>query len=146
MAFPLILSSFYTNDVLRSILLMLTSFPSILVLILVYYEARNQIRKIKTRQISSAAAATFLKERKAFRTTKYLIGVVLLCYIPNGSFRVVFVHLISSPQTFLATESFMLTLLFCNSALNPVIYCARSREYRRAFKKLISRESYAQPV
>ena len=149
-AFPVILSSFYTNDVLRSILLMLTLFPSILVLIFgrtaTYYEARNQMRKIKTRQISSAAAATFLKERKAFRTTTYLIGVVLLCYTPNGLFRVVFVHLISSPLTFLATESFMLTLLFCNSVLNPVIYCARSREYRRAFKKLISRESYVQPV
>ena len=149
-AFPVILSSFYTNDVLRSILLMLTLFPSILSLIFgrtaTYYEARNQMRKIKTRQISSAAAATFLKERKAFRTTTYSIGVVLSCYIPNGLFRVVFVHLISLPETFLATESFMLTLLFCNSALNPVIYCARSREYGRAFKKLISRASYVQPV
>jgi len=79
-------------------------FPSVLVLIFgrtaTYYETRNQMRKIKTRKLSSAAAATFLKERKAFRTTTYLIGVVLLSYIPNGLFRVVFVHLISSPETF----------------------------------------------
>ena len=150
LAFPLILSSFYTNNVLRSILLMLTTFPSILILIFgrtaTYYEARNQMRKIKTRQISSAAAATFLKERKAFRTTTYVIVVVLLCYIPNGLFRVFFVHVISSPETFLATEAFMLTILFWNSAFNPVIYCARSRDYRRAFKKLISRGNYVQPV
>jgi len=150
LAFPMILLSFYTNDVLRSLLLMLTTFPSIFILIFcriaTYYEARNQMRQIKTQQISSAAAATFLKERKAFKTTTFVIGVVLMCYIPNGLFRVVIVPLISSPKTFLAIESLILTLLFCNSVFNPVIYCARSREYRRAFKKLTGRASYVQPV
>ena len=154
LAFPMILLFFHTNivtnDVLRSILLRLTTFPSIFILIFcrfaTYYEARNQMRKIKTRQISSAAAATFLKERKAFKTTTFVIGVVLLCYLPNGLFRVVFVPLISSPETFLAIEGFILTLMFCNSVFNPVIYCARSREYRRAFKKLLRRANYVQPV
>ena len=150
LAFPMILLSFYTNDALRSILLMLTTFPSIFSLIFcriaTYYEARNQMRKIKTRQISAAAAATFLKQRKAFKTTTFVIGVVLLCYIPNGLFRVVFVPLISSPETFLAIESFVLTLLFCNSAFNPVIYCARSREYQRAFKQFLRRVNYVQPL
>lgn len=150
LVFPMILLSFYTNDILRFILLVLTIFPSIFILIFcriaTYYEARNQVRKIKTQQISSAAAATFLKERKAFTTTTFVIGVVLLCYLPNGLFRVVFVPLISSPETFLAIESFILTLVFCNSIFNPVIYCARSREYRRAFKKLLRRANYVQPV
>ena len=152
LAFPMILLSFHTNDILRSILLMLTTFPSIFILIFcriaTYYEARNQMRKIKTQQMSPTAAATFLKERKAFKTTTFVIGVVLLCYLPNGLFRVVFVPLISSPETFLVIEAFTLTLLFCNSVFNPVIYCARSREYRRAFKKLLSRENYVhvQPV
>ena len=150
LAFPIILLSFYTNDVLRSILLMLTTFPSIFILIFcrfaTYHEAQNQMRKIKTEQISSAAAATFLKERKAFKTTTFVIGVVLLCYLPNGLFRVVFVPPISSPETFLAIEVFILTLMFCNSVFNPVIYCARSREYRRAFKKLLRRANYVQPV
>ena len=150
LAFPMILLSFYTNDVLRSIFLMLTTFPSIFIFIFcrfaTYYEARNQMRKIKARQISAAAAATFLKERKAFKTTTFVIGVVLLCYLPNGLFRVVFVSLISSPETLLAIEGFVLTLLFCNSVFNPIIYCARSREYRRAFKKLLRRANYVQPV
>ena len=150
LAFPIILLSFYTNDVLRSILLMLTTFPSIFILIFcrfaTYHEAQNQMRKIKTEQISSAAAATFLKERKAFKTTTFVIGVVLLCYLPNGLFRVVFVPPISSPETFLAIEVFILTLMFCNSVFNPVIYGARSREYRRAFKKLLRRANYVQPV
>ena len=129
---------------------MLTTFPSISMLtfcrITTNYEARNQMRKIKTQQISASAAARFLKERKAFKTTTFVIGVVLLCYLPNGLFRVVFVPLISSPETFLVIDSFMLTLLFCNSVFNPIIYCARSREYRRAFKKLLRRANYVQPV
>ena len=146
----MILFFFYENDVLRFILSLLTKFLSISILIFcriaTYYEARNQMRQIKTQQISSAAAATFLKERKALKTTTFVIGVVLMCYIPNGLFRVVIVPLISSPKTFLAIESLILTLLFCNSVFNPVIYCARSREYRRAFKKLLRRANYVQPV
>ena len=150
LAFPMILLSFYTNEVLRSILLMFTTFPSILIFLFcrmaTYYEARNQMRKIKTQQISPAAAATFLKERKAFKTTTFVIGVVLVCYLPNGLFRVVFVPHRSSHETFLAIEGFVLTLMFCNSVFNPVIYCARSREYRRAFKNLLRRANYVQPV
>ena len=150
LAFPMILLSFYTNDVLRQIFLILTAFPSIFILTFcrfaAYYEARNQMRKIKTHQISAAAAATFLKERKAFKTTTLVIAVVLLCYLPNGLFRVVFVPVISSPETFLAIEGSILTLLFCNSVFNPIIYCARSREYRRAFKKILSRANNVQPV
>ena len=150
LAFPMIFLSFYTNDILRSIILMLTTFPSIFILIFcrmaTYYEARNQMREIKTQQTSSAAAATFLKERKAFKTTIFVTGVVLLCYLSNGLFRVVFVPVISSPETFLVIESFILTLVFCNSVFNPVIYCVRSREYRRAFKKLLRRANYVQPA
>ena len=150
LAFPMIFLSFNTNDFLRSILLMLTTIPSIFILIFcrmaTYYEARNQMRKIKTQQISAAAAATFLKERKAFKTTTFVIAVVLLCYLPNVLFRVVFVLRISSPETLLAIEGFILTLVFCNSVFNPVVYCARSREYRRAFKKLLRRANYVQPV
>ena len=131
---------------------MLTTFPSISMLtfcrITTNYEARNQLWKIKTQKISAAAAATFFKERKAFKTTTFVIGVVLLCYLPNGLFRVVFVTCISLPENdiVLAIEGFILTLLFCNSVFNPIIYCARSREYRRAFKKLLRRANYVQPV
>ena len=150
LGFPVILFLFYNNDVLRFIFLSLTKFLSIFILIFcriaTYYEARNQMRKIKTRKISSAAATTFLKERKAFKTTTFVIGVVLLCYIPIAIFRAVFVPLISSSETFLAVQSFLLTLLFCNSVFNPVIYCARSREYRRAFRKLIGGANFVQPV
>jgi len=148
--FPMILFFFYENDVLRFILSLLTKFLSISILIFcriaTYYEARNQMRNYRAQQISSVASATFLKERKAFKTTTFVIGVVLLGYIPIALFKVVFALLISLPETFLAIESFILTLLFCNSVFNPVIYCARSREYRRAFKKLLRRANYVQPV
>ena len=83
---------------------MLTTFLSISMLtfcrITTNYEARNQLWKIKTQKISVAAAATFFKERKAFKTTTFVIGVVLLCYLPNGLFRVVFVPRISLPEIY----------------------------------------------
>ena len=105
LAFPMILLSFYTNDLLRSILPMLTTFLSIFILtfcrITTYYEARNQLWKIKTKQISAAGAATFFKREEGFlippfslirdfgkqntRGNVSKISVSLACYLQIGS-------------------------------------------------------------
>ena len=104
-----------------------------------YHEARKRIGNIKTQ----SAKAKFLKEKKALKTTSFVIGVVLLCFIPMTLFRIVSAFHIISPDSLLAIESFTLTLVLCNSVFNPVIHCT---EYRRAFKKLLRRANYVQPV
>ena len=140
------LFSFYKHSLLKYLLYLFAIFPAIFILIFCriasYHEARKPIGNITT----ESAKKTFLKDKKALKTTSFVIGVVMLNYIPMILFRVVFAPLISSPETFLAIQSFVITLAFCNSVFNPVIYCARSREYRRAFKKLLCRVNYVQPV
>ena len=140
------LFSFYKHSFLKYFLHLFAIFPAIFILsfcrIASYHEARKRIGNITTQ----SAKAKFLKEKKALKTTSFVIGVVLLSHIPMTLFRVVFVPLISSPETFLAIQSFVITLAFCNSVFNPVIYCARSKEYRRAFKKLLRRANFVQPV
>ena len=121
--------------------ILLASFTLIFCRIASYHEARKQLRNITTQ----SAKAKLLKQKKALKTTSFVIGLVLLFSIPMTLFRLV-VPLISSPETFLAVESVMLTLLLCNSVFNPVIYCARSKQYRRAFKKLLHIANNVQPV
>ena len=140
------LFSFYRHSVFRYFLHFFAIFPAISILIFCriasYYEARKRIANIT----SQSAKARFLKEKKALKTTSYVIGSVLLTNIPMILFRVVFVPLISSPKTFLAVQSFTITLAFSNSVFNPLIYCARNAQYRRAFKKLLCRANNVQPV
>ena len=107
-----------------------------------YHEARKRIGNITTQ----SARAKLLKQKKALKTTSFVIGIVFLFYVPMTLFRAVFVPFISSPETFLALESLMLTLLLCSSVCKPVIYCARSGHYRQAFRKLLHKASNVQPL
>ena len=107
-----------------------------------YYEARRRIGNITTQ----SARVKFLKEKKALKTTSFVIGLVFLFYVPMTLLRVVFAPLISSPETYLALESCMLTLVLCNSVCNPVIYCARCGQYRRAFRNLLHIANNVQPL
>ena len=94
-----------------------------------YHEARNRMREITTQSVG----AKFLKEKRALKTTSFVIGVALLCYLPMTLFRIFQGALISSPDTFLAVESLILTFALSNSVVNPVIYCARSTQYQETF-------------
>lgn len=145
-----ILFSLYKNDTLIFIFRVLTIFPTIFILIFchiaVYLEARKQMQKIKAQQMSLEAKTAFLMEKKALKTTTFVMGLVLLCYMPKTLLTIVSGSLIRSPITFLAIESFSLTLALCNSVFNPLIYCVRNREYRRAFKKLLFRSNQTQPM
>ena len=56
---------------------------------------------------TQSARAKFSKEKKALKTTSFVIGLVLLCYLPMALFRIFLGSFISSPDTFLAIESLM---------------------------------------
>ena len=123
-----------------------TLIPSFCVLVFchiaVYYEARDQMRKIKTQELSPEAKETFLKENKALKTTNILLGSALAAYLPMMFFRTVLARSITSPLASFTLEAAFLSLAICNSVWNPLIYCARSRVYRAAFKKLLGLQRY----
>ncbi|XP_020608235.1 beta-1 adrenergic receptor-like [Orbicella faveolata] len=146
LVFLAILFPFYKLSVLNSLYHVFAIFLAIFILVFCriasYHEARKRMREITTQ----SARAKFLKAKKALKTTSFVIGLVLLCYLPMALFRIFLGSFISSPDAFLAVESLMLTFALCNSGFNPVIYCARSRQYRRAFKKRLCRANYVQPI
>ena len=114
--------------------------------IAVYRETRAQMRKIKNQQVSKEAKEVFLKEKKAMNTTTVIIGVVLFSFLPIILQRFMFISLLSSPATKLVTEYACRSLMLCNSVCNPLIYCARNREFRKAFERLLRRQNQIGPA
>ena len=112
----------------------------------VYREARSQILKIATQQISTEARAVFLKEKKALNTTTMVIGVVFLSFVPLIIFRPVLKSLIGPPAWKFVLRYALKSLALCNSVCNPLIYCARNREFRKAFERLLRRQSQMGPA
>ena len=106
----------------------------------VYIVTRRHEKQIQAAQVSPEAVANFLKEKKAFKTTTIIIGVLIMCYIPLVISGIVsrFVprgHFVSVVLTLIHPLLLSLTLL--NSICNPLIYCFRNKTFRKAFVKLL---------
>ena len=114
--------------------------------IAVYRKTGAQMHKIKSQQVSKEANEVFLKEKKAMNTTTVIIGVVLFSFLPIILQRFIFISLLSSPATKLVTEYACRSLMLCNSVCNPLIYCARNREFRKAFERLLRRQNQIGPA
>ena len=97
--------------------------------------SRKQNQKIKTQQVSVEAKQTFLQESKALKTTSFVLGAVMASLVPFTFFYFAISHQFNC--CVFALEAAFHSLAFWNSVCNPLIYCARSSEYRTAFKKLL---------
>jgi len=141
-----VLTSIYTvNNAFILNFRRVTTVASISILIFchfaVYREARSQILKIATQQISTEAREVFLKEKKALNTTTMVIGVLFLSFVPLIIFRPVLKSLIGPPAwNFVLLYAFK-SLVLCNSVCNPLIYCTRNKEFRQAFKRILARQN-----
>ena len=140
---------FSLNNVFNSVFRVFLIVASISILIFcqiaVYREARSQMLKIASQQISKEARETFLKEKKALNTTRIVIGVVLLSFVPLFLFRLFMMPLLGSPAMKFVMEYAFRSLALCNSVCNPLIYCARNKEFRKAFKRLLCKQCHLQP-
>ena len=94
---------------------------------ILYKEAAHQKNKIKAKQLPQEDVERFVKERKALKTTVYVVGAVLLCLSP-GALSIVPV-IAEQNSTYLAPWFRMTVML--NSLLNPLIYCWRQKEIRQ---------------
>ena len=106
----------------------------------VYLECRRHRRHISDHQVSKAAAMEILKKDKAARTTSMIVGALLLCYASSPvCYGVALAVSDSLPESRVAIWGYALDLLVCcNSLINPVIYCLRTRDFQRAFRELLN--------
>jgi len=107
----------------------------------VYFVTRRHEKQIKCEQVSPQAAADFVKEKKALKTTRIIIMALLVCLFPlfmyvvcwflfsGGSSHIGNVVLLSHPVS--------VWLSSLNSLCNPIIYCYRNKMFRKTCKELL---------
>ena len=99
--------------------------------VLIFRETSRHRKQIVSQQLSQEEKQRFLKENKAFKTTAYVVGAVILCYVPLILVlsvvypRKVLLHLLPIARPWILTSTAL------NSLLNPLIYCWRQEEMRR---------------
>ena len=113
--------------------------------VVLYREARRHQRQTIEQQISMEVKQRKLKEKKALKTTTIVLFFLLLNYSPLLFVQILFnIYIIESDNS---RDILTLTAIFsviANSFVNPIIYCARVRQFRVAFIELICRKSHAQ--
>ena len=108
--------------------------------IAVYLVTRRHEKQIETEQISQDAAAKFLEEKKAWKTTSIIIGFVFLSYLPTVLYILLFLSDFRN-QTRFILRPLVLSSLMLNSLYNPIIYCWRSAGMRREMITLVKRQN-----
>ena len=107
--------------------------------VILYRETLRHKKRIKTEQIAHQEVQNFLKENKALKTTVYVVGSLVLCFIPS-SFLLVSAAVESiSLEKSVYYMSFCRVLIMLNSLLNPLIYFWRDKEMRKLVLPFFSR-------
>ena len=101
-----------------------------------YRESRRHRRHIRAHQVTPAAAREILKKDKAARTTAIVVVSLCACYatqiVQNA---VAFTTDGLSKSLVLGSMYAAEVFVFLNSLTNPIIYCVRSKDFRRAFRE-----------
>jgi len=89
-----------------------------------------------TRPCSSRRNPNIARYRKAVCSALWLQLTMVFCYLPHGIVTALWTSNESTKYLFQARQ-FTATLVYLNSALNPILYCWRIIEVRQAVKDTI---------
>ena len=109
----------------------------------IFQIARRHQRQINNQNMAAMSLQTntvnVLKCRKSAVTVLYVYGLLLICYLPFCG--TIFVgNVIGYTLTVKIAYGFTSTAAYFNSFLNPIAYCWRIREIRRAVKNVLRRQ------
>ena len=113
--------------------------------VILYRETLRHKKRIKTEQIGQQEVETFLKENKALKTTVYVVGSLVLCFVPSLFLLVSLVVKSLSLENSISFVSFCRVLIMLNSLLNPLIYFWRDKEMRQLVLPFFSRRITVNP-
>ncbi|XP_078378104.1 adenosine receptor A2a-like [Oculina patagonica] len=95
--------------------------------LILYRETVRHQKMIKTQQLPQEEVERFAKESKALKTTVYVVGAVLLCFLPMAFIFFTF----AAGLNIAYPAPWIRTFVMLNSLLNPLIYCGRQKEMRQ---------------
>ena len=108
-------------------------FGTVVMYVYILIVARKQENAVMDLQVNET---NHVRERKAARTVAIVLGVALACWLPLIMVPAM-VSPTGNPLKFRKVFYLLQTVSIFNSAINPYVYCIRSRRYRRAFSKLL---------
>ena len=134
-----------TRDLIRSISAAFGFIITLVVYIRIYQTVRRHKNHIQSMQIRDEAQSEEIKNLTAL--IKYTVGifhvylVFLVCYLPLFICMAV-IQFYGSSFVLKKLFLFLLTLVFLNSSLNPVIYCWKMKHIRHAIIDILQRMSW----
>ncbi|GCB65371.1 hypothetical protein scyTo_0000414 [Scyliorhinus torazame] len=129
------------NKVYALVDALITFYIPLPIMCLTYYRI-FKIAREQAKRINNVTGCTTLnpslptvKEHKATVTLATVMGVFVICWLP---YFVVFTHEgISGHPPDKTVFAVVLWLGYVNSALNPILYAALNRDFRKAYQKLL---------
>ena len=121
---------------------LLTFFVIMISIWKIFRIVRKHQQQIKEQTIAvshlPANTVNILKCRKSAVTVLYIYGLFLIFYLP---FMVLLMikKFVGYTRTVRIVYEYTATVVFINSCLNPVVYCFRIGEIRRAVKSFVRR-------
>ena len=112
---------------------LLMLFTTLIMYIYIFVAAKRQENRVQNIPLGPDAVAA---EKKVAKNIFVIVGTYTLCWAPLFLFPA-FVHPLRNPLLFRKGFLGIQTLLAINSAVNPYIYCFRSKKYRTAFCKIL---------
>ena len=134
-----------TRDLIRSISAALGFIITLVVYIRIYQTVRRHKNHIQSMQIRDEAQSEEIKNLTVLIKSTvgifYVYLVFLICYLPLFICMAV-IQFYGSSIVLKKLFLFLLTLVFLNSSLNPVIYCWKMRHVRHAIIDILRKMSW----
>ena len=115
----------------------------------IHHKLRQQKKHRKQRKVawvessqvvSGVSSFSSIHYKKTLSTALWVYCVLMSCYLPYMMVAVLWT-VFGAQREVVICHVFALTLLYFNSAVNPVLYCLKIREVKERFKRLLSNAS-----
>ena len=105
-----------------------------------FFVTRRHEKQIRSKQTPGEGAAKFREEKKAWKTTTIIIGCAFLCVLPGYFVNLAVTTFTLHPKWTDILRPLVYFSFMGNSLCNPIVYCFRSTNMRRAMIAFLKRQ------